>query len=80
MRTIRDFEAFKLEKKQMNAIAGGKYTKIACRLTFADGEEIFFSDVHPDLSLEEAQNSFQGSYGALGEAECFEFTYVDEHL
>ncbi len=73
---LNDFKAFELGKTQMNAIAGGKYTKIACRLTFKDGEELYFTDVHPDLSLAEAQKSMQNTYGGYGEAECFEFTYV----
>lgn len=73
---LNKFKNFKLDKAQMNAIAGGKYTKIACRLTFNDGEELYFTDVHPDLSLDEAQKSMQDAYGDYGEAECFEFTYV----
>lgn len=77
MKYLSNFEAFKLNKNQMNAIAGGKATKIFCRVTLADGEEIYLCDVAKDLTIDEANASVQKAYGAIGEANCYEATYVE---
>lgn len=75
MKVFSKFDAFKLNKVQMNTIAGGKVTKIRCRVTLPDGEEYYFTDV-AEMTIEQANASIKQAYGAIGEAECFEMTYV----
>lgn len=76
MNKLSTFAAFKLNKVQMNAIAGGKTTKIRCRVTLEDGEELYFTDLPKDLTIDEANSSINKAYGAIGEAQCYEMTYV----
>lgn len=57
MKDFAKFEAFKLNKAQMNAIAGG----ITCYVNFGDGDIAL--SVHSDLSLEDAMYAAETAYG-----------------
>lgn len=56
MKNLSKFEAFKLDKIQMNAIAGGS---IYCQNSWGD-KNIVFSD---NISLEEAQAAADLAFG-----------------
>lgn len=57
MKDFAKFEAFKLNKVQMNAIAGG----IACYVDFGDGE--IELSVNSDLTFGEAVHAAESAYG-----------------
>ncbi len=57
MKSLANFETFKLSKTQMNAIVGG----ITCYVNFGDGDIAL--TVHPDLSIEEAMYEAETAYG-----------------
>lgn len=56
MKNLSKFEAFKLDKIQMNAIAGGS---IYCQNSWGD-KNIVFSD---NISMEEAQAAADSAFG-----------------
>lgn len=56
MKNLIDFETFKLNKNQMNAIAGGS---IYCQNSWGD-KNIVFSD---NISMEEAQAAADSAFG-----------------
>lgn len=56
MKNLSDFEAFKLNKVQMNAIAGGS---IYCQNSWGD-KDIVFSD---NISMEDAQAAAELAFG-----------------
>lgn len=56
MKNLSNFEAFKLNKVQMNAIAGG----ITCYVDFGDG--LIELSVDPDLTLGEAVRAANAAY------------------
>lgn len=57
MKNLSNFEAFKLNKNQMNAIAGG----ITCYVDFGDGQMPL--TVNPDLTFAEAVHAAYNVYG-----------------
>lgn len=57
MKDFAKFEAFKLNKAQMNTIAGG----ITCFVDFGDGRIAL--TVNPDLTLGEAVHAADAAYG-----------------
>ena len=63
MKNLSNFEAFKLNKVQMNAIAGGI---TLCTVDFGDGPIV----LQTTLSPEEAEKSLKASYGDTAEVAC----------
>ncbi len=57
MKNLKQFEAFKLNKNQMNAVTGG----IVCFVDFGDGEIAL--TVNPDLTFPEAVDAAAKAYG-----------------
>lgn len=57
MKDFAKFKAFKMNKTQMSAIAGGIY----CYVNFGDGEIAL--SVDPDLTFGEAVHAAESAYG-----------------
>lgn len=58
MKSMSNFEAFKMNKVQMNAIAGG----VTCTINFEEGDPYILLEVYPGMSPSEAEDSLTASY------------------
>lgn len=76
MKNSSNLEAFKLDKVQMNAIAGGAgRNKVLCQIFDDQGYEDILTA--PDgMSRDKAQESLDHAYGGIYNVECHDVHYV----
>lgn len=76
MKNLSSFEAFKLNKRQMNAITGGtERDAVLCRLD--DEDELVDILTAPEgMTSEQAQRSLEKAYGEIYSVECYDVHYV----
>lgn len=75
MKNLSSFEAFKLNKVQMNVIAGGDSDAVKCQIYDEEG----FSDLltaPKGMNRDQAQQSLEKAYGGVYEVECYDVHYV----
>ncbi|NDV57505.1 hypothetical protein [Bacteroides sp. 519] len=64
MKNLDDFSKFQLEKKQLNALAGG----VSCVLHLNDGSTLDFNAVGSGINGKEAGKILMDTYGDLLDA------------
>jgi|GEM_PF-1573694 len=64
MKNLDEFKAFRMNKAQMNAIAGGAHCNVT--LVDADGSSVSFNGEYPSgMSKDEAYGAIQAKYESI---------------